>query len=104
MRFLTFACLGLMAAFAGCATMPQQNSTLDQAHVAVQKLAGEPNATQIASKQLQDARDALAQADSAAASHQSVEKVTHLAYLARRQAELGEATLAEARARAQVAE
>ena len=104
MRFFTFAGLGLIAALAGCATMPQHNSALDDAHVAVQKLAEEPGAAQIASKQLQDARDALAQADSAATAHQSPEEVTHLAYLARRQAELGEATLAEARARAQVAQ
>ena len=104
MRFFTVAGLGLIAALAGCATTPQRNSALDDAHVAVAKLAEEPGAAQIASKQLQDARDALAQADSAATTHQRPEEVTHFAYLARRQAELGEATLAEARARAQVAQ
>jgi len=104
MRFHTFACLGLMAALSGCATTPPQNSTLDEAHVAVQRLAEDPSATQIASKQLQDARAALELADSAAAAHKSTDEVTHLAYLARGQAELGEATLAEARARAKVAE
>jgi outer membrane protein OmpA-like peptidoglycan-associated protein len=94
----------LVAILAGCAAGPHPNSTLDEARIAVQKLAEDPNAAQIASKQLQDARAALALADSAAASHKSDEEVTHLAYLARRQAELGESTLAEARARAKVAD
>ena len=104
MRFTNFAGLSLIAVLAGCATAPQRNATLDDAHVAVQKLSAEPNAAQTASKQLQDARDALAQADSAAAAHKPAEEVTHLAYLARRQAELGEAVLAEAHAREQIAQ
>jgi outer membrane protein OmpA-like peptidoglycan-associated protein len=104
MRILTLACAGLMVALAGCASMPQQNQALDDARVAVQRLAEEPNASQVAGKQLQDARTALALADGAAASHKSSGEVTHLAYLARRQADLGEATLAEASARAKIAE
>lgn len=100
-RFLVPCCAALAAA---CATSPATDASLAEARGAIEQLAAQPDAAQRAGKQLQDARDILAQADLAAAHHKSGAEVAHLAYLAKRQADLGQATLAEAHARAQVAQ
>lgn len=89
---------------AACATTPPSDPALDQAHASVQMLENDPMAQQIAGKPLQDARDALAAADKAAADKRPQSEVDHLAYLASRRADVGEAVVAEARARNQIAE
>lgn len=93
------AALGAGLLLAACATTPPSDPALDQAHAAVATLESDPMAAQNAGKPLQDARDALAAADAAAKDHKPQGEVDHLAYLARRRAEIGEAAIAEARAR-----
>jgi outer membrane protein OmpA-like peptidoglycan-associated protein len=102
MNLMRLAGLGLGAFLVACATTPATSNALTDAHTAVQQLSEQPDAAQTAGKPLQDARDTLAQADAAAAAHKSNADVEHLAYVARRQADLGEAMLAEAQARNQV--
>lgn len=82
---------------AACATTmsPESQSALDQARAAVHRLEGQPQAAQVAGKALQDARDSLAQAETAQEKHAKPEEVIHLAYLARRNADIGEAVIAE---------
>jgi outer membrane protein OmpA-like peptidoglycan-associated protein len=90
---------------AACATTsPQSESALAQAQSAVQTLESDPLAAQTAGKPLQDARDALAAAIKAQQDHRPPDEVVHLAYLARRRAEIGEAIVAETRARNQMAD
>jgi outer membrane protein OmpA-like peptidoglycan-associated protein len=90
---------------AACATTsPQSESALAQAQTAVRTLEVDPLAAQIAGKPLQDARDSLAAAEKAQQDHKPPEDVVHLSYLARRQAQIGEAVIAEARARQQIAQ
>ena len=101
MRIIRFAGLAVAALLAACATTPPPNDNLAEAHAAVQNLSAQPDAAQSAGKPLQDARDLLAQAEAASLAHKSSDEVAHLAYMAKRQADLGEAMLAEARARAQ---
>ena len=99
--------LPVMAALlvAACATTsPQSESALAQAQSAVQTLESDPLAAQTAGKPLQDARDALAAALKAQQDHRPPDEVVHLAYLARRRAEIGEAIVAETRARNQIAD
>jgi outer membrane protein OmpA-like peptidoglycan-associated protein len=89
----------------GCATVsPERESALDQARTAVQGFEAQPTAAQTAGKALQDARDALGAAETAARTHKSNEEVIHLAYLARRDAEVGEAIIAETTAREAMAQ
>lgn len=96
---------GLALMLAGCATTsPEGESALDQARAAVQRLEDQPLAAQSAGKALQDARDALGAAEAAEREHKSAEVVVHLSYLARRDAEVGEAVLAEVRARTAMAQ
>jgi len=87
----------------GCASMPQTNAQLYEARTQVQALAAEPLAQQAASHDLDAARASLNQADAALAQHQRSEVVDHLAYLARRHADAGQARVDEARARQDVA-
>ena len=90
---------------AGCATVsPERESALDQARTAVQHLEAQPTAAQTAGKALHDARDALGTAETAERAHKSNEEVIHLAYLARRDAEVGEAIIAETAARETIAQ
>jgi len=90
---------------AACATTsPQSESALAQAQTAVRTLEVDPLAAQTAGKPLQDARDSLAAAEKAQQDHRPPDEVVHLAYLARRHAEIGEAMIAETRAQQQIAE
>lgn len=96
--FATIA--GVLAA---CASAPPRNDELELARTRVQTFSAEPLAQQAASHDLEAARASLQQADTALAQHQPPEVVTHLAYLARRHADAGEARVEEAQARQQVA-
>jgi outer membrane protein OmpA-like peptidoglycan-associated protein len=91
---------GTAVLLAACATTsPEGESALDQARAAVQRLEAQPLAAQTAGKALQDARDALAAAENAERDHKSPAEVVHLSYLARRDADIGEAVIAEQSAR-----
>jgi len=103
LRFLGAVSTALL--LAACATTsPEGESALDQARAAVQRLESQPMAAQTAGKALQDARDALGAAEAAQRDHQKPEEVIHLSYLARRDAEVGEAVIAEQTARTAMAQ
>jgi outer membrane protein OmpA-like peptidoglycan-associated protein len=91
------------ALLAACATQPQRNEQLDEARSSVQTLSADPLAQQAAAHDLQAARDNLRLADDAQSKHEPQVEVTHLAYLAQRHAEAGQARVEEARARQEVA-
>jgi outer membrane protein OmpA-like peptidoglycan-associated protein len=100
----TAGACSLALLLAACATTsPESVSALEQARVAVQRLEAQPTAAQTAGKALQDARDALGAAEQADREHKS-DLVIHEAYLARRNAEIGEAVIAEAAARNDMAQ
>lgn len=93
-RLLGGTALALL--LAACATTsPESESALDQARAAVQRLEAQPLAAQTAGKALQDARGELAAAETAEREHKKPDEVVHLAYLARRDADIGEAIIAE---------
>jgi outer membrane protein OmpA-like peptidoglycan-associated protein len=96
---------GLALLLAACATTsPESESALDQARAAVQRLEAQPMASQTAGKALQDARDALGNAEAAERAHRPPEEVIHLSYLARRDADIGEAVIAEQASRTAMAQ
>lgn len=94
---------GLASLLAACASVPQRNDQLEQARAEVQALSADPLAQQAASGDVDAARASLNQADSAFQQKKPPEQVDHLAYLALRHAQAGEARIAEARARQEVA-
>jgi len=95
--------IGVAGVLSACASAPQRNDQLEQARAEVQTLAANPMAQQAANSDLEQARTSLNQADSAFQQKKPPEQVNHLAYLALRHAQAGEARVAEAAARQQVA-
>ena len=90
-------------ALASCATTAPYSDRLDRAHSEVNTLAQDPLSQQVAAQDLESARQRLAQADAALQDKRPAEEVDHLAYLAERYAQAGEARIEAARARQQVA-
>ena len=96
--------VGVAAALlAACASVPQRSDQVDQARAEIDALGQEPLAQQAAGRDLAAARQSLQQAEVAQQQHQPPETVDHLAYLAMRHAQAGEARVSEARARQEVA-
>lgn len=92
----------LAALLAACATAPQHSDQLERARAATATLSQEPLAQQAAADDLAAARNRLQQADSALQQNRPLTEVDHLAYLAERHAQTGEARVAAAQAEAQV--
>jgi outer membrane protein OmpA-like peptidoglycan-associated protein len=94
---------GVVALVAACASAPQRSEQLEQARAQVQTLSADPLAQQAASTDIEAARAQLQQADTALQQKKPPEEVNQYAYLALRHAQAGEARVAEAQARQQVA-
>ena len=95
---------GITGLLAACASPPQSNYQLEQASSAVQALSANPMAQQAASNDLDQARVSLNQAETAFQLKRPPQEVNQLAYLALRHAQAGEARVAEARARQEIAQ
>ncbi len=89
---------------AGCATAPQRSEPVEQARAEIQTLAQDPLAEQAAGRDLESARKSLDQADLALHQRRRPVEVDHLAYLALRHAQAGEARVAEERAHQEVSQ
>lgn len=94
----------LLALVAACATAPTRNDRLDEARAEVEKISADPLAQQAAGKDIEQARNDLQRAETAFQQRKPPQEVDHLAYLALRHAQAGEARIAEARARQQIAQ
>jgi outer membrane protein OmpA-like peptidoglycan-associated protein len=94
----------IAAALAACASAPQRSEQVEQARAEIQTLSQDPLAQQAAGRDLEAARKSLEQAETALQQKQPPGVVDHLAYLARRHAEAGEARVSEAHARQEVAQ
>jgi outer membrane protein OmpA-like peptidoglycan-associated protein len=96
--------VGTIAIILGaCATAPQRSEQVEEARAQIQNLSQEPLAQEAAGRDLEAARKSLQQAEAAHQQKQAPAIVDHLAYLARRHAEAGEARVLEARSRQEVA-
>ena len=91
------------AALAACASAPQRSEQVEQARAEIQTLSQDPLAQQAAGKDLEAARKSLQDAEMALQQKQPPAVVDHLAYLAKRHAEAGEARTSEAHSRQEVA-
>ena len=99
MKYSTPIAIATLAMLAACATTPDRIPALEEARAKVQALAQDPMAQQAASRELVTARGTLQQAETALEQGEDMKEVTHLAYLAARQAEIGQARIDEARSR-----
>jgi outer membrane protein OmpA-like peptidoglycan-associated protein len=91
------------ALLAACASAPQRSDRVDQARAEIQILSQDPLAQQSAAKDLEAAQTRLQEAETALAQKRPATEVDHLAYLAQRHAETGEARVQEAHSRQEVA-
>jgi outer membrane protein OmpA-like peptidoglycan-associated protein len=99
-----FILVGAAAALlAACATVPQRSERVEQARVEIATLSQDPLAQQAAGRDLEAARISLQQAEVAQQQGRDPVVVDHLGYMALRQAQAGEARVAEAHARQEVA-
>lgn len=102
MKSLSLPLVAALGLIAGCATTPERVPELENARTRVQALAQDPLVQEAASRELAAARTALQQADTALAEREPEARVQHLAYLASRHADIGQARIQEARAREEV--
>ena len=91
------------AAIAACASPPQRSEQVEQARAEIQTLTQDPLAQSAAGKDLEAARKSMQDAEMALQQKQPPAVVDHYAYLAKRHAEAGEARVAEAHSRQEVA-
>jgi outer membrane protein OmpA-like peptidoglycan-associated protein len=82
--------LGLTLALGACATTPQPNAALEDAHAAVQAAETDPNVAKYAPLDLEAAKRDLTAADEAAAHHND-QAISQHAYLATQSARLAQA-------------
>ncbi|HTL49054.1 MAG TPA: OmpA family protein [Steroidobacteraceae bacterium] len=91
-----------LALVAACATTPTVSPEVSEAHARVESLAQSPLAGQVANEDLTAARSALAQAEAAQSKHEDAALVSHLAYIARRNADIGLERVQEAEAKQRI--
>jgi outer membrane protein OmpA-like peptidoglycan-associated protein len=103
MKYSHIIAISMLGVLAACASQPERVAQLDEARSKVQALSNEALVQQVASKELSAAHANLQQAEEAFNNGEPEEKVAHLAYLAGRQADIGQARVDEAEARDQVA-
>lgn len=101
-RYALLPACAVAAVLAACATTPPEDPAVVSARAAVEQLESDPLAQQTAGKPLQDAREALDAAEAAERKHRPPAEVEHLAYLAKRRADIGQAVVDENRARQQM--
>jgi outer membrane protein OmpA-like peptidoglycan-associated protein len=92
-----------LAALAACASEPERVPQLDAARTKVQALANEQRVQEVAGRELAAADENLKRAEEALQKDEPQEKVAHLAYLAERNADIGQARIDEAEAKEKVA-
>lgn len=93
----------IVASLAGCASTPAHSSQLDEARAEVQALSQEPLAQQVAADDLRAGQSRLQEAETMLQQRKPISDVDHLAYLAQRHAQAGEARVEAARANQDVA-
>lgn len=101
-RFLP-ASLFAMAAFAGCTTMPEENSSLNEARTDYGAALNSPQVTTYAPSELNQAGVALTRANEASMKREDPATVTHLAYLAKQRVAIAQETASKKAAEAVVA-
>lgn len=99
-HIIAIVTLGVLAA---CASEPERVAQLDEARTKVGALADEQRVQEVAGRELAAANENLKRAEEAFQKGEPEEQVAHLAYLAGRNADIGQARIDEAEAREIVA-
>lgn len=93
---------GTAIALGACSSLPDRVDSLENARAAVRSVEQNDLASEVASRELASAREAIAQADEAYAEHESIELIEHKAYVAQRYADISKERIAAAQAKKQI--
>lgn len=96
-------CAAGLAAIAGCSHLPDQVDTLEQARISLRNVERDDLASEMASSEISSARNALAEADQAYRDKESLDLITHKAYVAQRYTDIAKERIAEGRAKQEIA-
>lgn len=84
--------LGMAVSFsvfmAGCASTPEDNQKVNEARAAYEAIRNDPDVARSGDRQLRNARDQLARAESLLEDGEDIVEIEHAAYLANRHAEI----------------
>ncbi|WP_152205668.1 OmpA family protein [Marinobacter changyiensis] len=80
--------VGLSALMVGCAGSPPENQMVTEAEFAYSKIENDPNVARSGPSELRSARNELDRAQALLAENASEEEIEHVAYLAKRHAEI----------------
>lgn len=96
------AALLAMVTLAGCSSTPESNMLLDEARSDYRQAERNPQVTKLASSELKQASDALDKANEASSKNEDEATINHLAYLAKQQTAIAQATARQKAAEATV--
>lgn len=91
------------AVLAGCSSMPERNSMLEQARADYSSAQANPQVTTLAAGELRQASDSLDRANAASSKGEKTATVDHLAYVARQQVGIAQETARQKNAELMVA-
>lgn len=94
----------VLAALAGCSSLPPEKSSLELARIDYQAARDNPQTVRLAASELQDADAAMQRANQAYAQNESAATVDHLAYLARQRVAIAEEAAKQKAAEQRVAD
>lgn len=97
------AAVAALAILAGCSGLPDRVAPLEAARESIAALERDPAAGRVAAKEVNAAREALADADEAYEEREPLTVVEHHAYVAQRYADISNELVAAERAREEVA-
>ncbi|MEQ9546105.1 MAG: OmpA family protein [Marinobacter sp.] len=80
--------IGVSVLMTGCASTPQNNPMVDEARASYEEIRNDPNVARSGDRQLRNARDQLARAESLLEDDAELVDIEHAAYLAHRHAEI----------------
>lgn len=87
---------------AACSSTPERIDVLEDARSTIAEVDAHPRAGQVAGNELEDAREALQNAEYLYANNGDYDEIFHQSYLALRHAEIAQERIAEAEAREQI--
>lgn len=79
---------GFAVLMAGCASAPQTNEKVDEARVAYEEIRTDPDVARSGDRQLRNAREELARAETLLAEEAEIVEIEHAAYMANRYAQI----------------
>jgi outer membrane protein OmpA-like peptidoglycan-associated protein len=94
MKYHRYLAMSLIAAavLAGCSSLPDNNSLLEQARSDYREAQANPQVTRLAAGELRQAGESLDRANHAWSKHEDHSRVDHLAYVAKQQVAIAQAT------------